>query len=74
MRRSRRLLVSAGVAAMIAVLSCGYATADDDDDDDDSGHSSSNVESWPPTTVSWPPFSAPDESGTEDDNSVTLAP
>lgn len=57
----------------MAMLLCGNAHADDDDDDDDDSGSSSrssnsDVETWPPTAVNWPPL-FPDDA---DDDAVPI--
>jgi hypothetical protein len=51
------LLVTVGVA----VGTAWTAHADDDDDDDDDEPVHSSVESWPPTKISWPPLTVPEE-------------
>lgn len=58
-------LAAVGIAVGVA---CTAHADDDDDDDDDDGPrgSSSSIESWPPTKLSWPPLTVP----TDDDGEV----
>ncbi len=57
-RTTAALLAAVGVAVGIAWT----AHADDDDDDDDDGPSgTSSIESWPPTELSWPPLTVPED-------------
>ncbi len=72
MTRLRQMTVGMLVAVVLGVGTAGAANADDDDDDDDDGHSSVNsVEIWPPTTVSWPPISRPND---EDEGTAPAIP
>lgn len=69
------------LAVVLATLgiSVGFAWiahADDDDDDNDSSSQTSqtSIESWPPTQLSWPPLSVPEDDDSQDTSPAVPLP
>ncbi|WP_123027477.1 hypothetical protein [Mycolicibacterium stellerae] len=55
-RSAAALVATFGVAVGVA-----WTAHADDDDDDDYEPSHSSIESWPPTELSWPPLTPPED-------------